>query len=321
MKEAPLPWIQFNNGGPRDQRESYARSLMKTHYKDTGAACSGAIRSGRAQPALDAVNTLQAVPWRINTAILDVIQECLRRGLDVAALPGETLPRPFPPEDEGDESAMRLWKLHASRVRKHNRMLVGKRLMITEDMETAERMRDWPAFWTPMNLDFRGRVNAMTSFNFQREDRVRALFNFAKGEPIGEDGLWWLKVHVANCAAFDKIDKKPLEDRVAWVDKNLKMLRHVATNPMGVTELTQWTKAENPFLFLAACHGAEGCPQCWPYVRYQIAGQLRRKLLGPAAPVCDDPSARGSPGQPYACNRSGGCLCDRCEAGPGEGYC
>jgi DNA-directed RNA polymerase len=43
-------------------------------------------------------------------------------------------------------------------------------------------------------------------------------------KPIGEEGIYWLKVHVANCGAFDKIDKKPIEERVAWVDENLPTL-------------------------------------------------------------------------------------------------
>jgi len=259
MQEPPLPWTQFHKGGPRDQRETYARPLLRTRHKDTGAACRGAIRSGEAQPALDAVNTLQAVPWRINTAILDVLQECVRRGLDVPGLPGEKLDRPFPPDDEDDEDAMRLWHLRLSRVRKHNRMLVGERLLLTEDLETAERMRHWAAFYTPMNLDWRGRVYAMTQFNFQREDRVRALFQFAHGEPIGEDtgdsssGLWWLKVHVANCGDFDKVSKKPLEDRVAWVNNNLPQIVSAARSPMESLNIGWWKRADKPFLFLAAC--------------------------------------------------------------------
>jgi DNA-directed RNA polymerase len=37
-------------------------------------------------------------------------------------------------------------------------------------------------FYCPMNMDWRTRVYALTHFNFQREDRVRAMFLFANGE-------------------------------------------------------------------------------------------------------------------------------------------
>jgi DNA-directed RNA polymerase len=58
------------------------------------------------------------------------------------------------------------------------------------------------------------------------------MFLFANGEAIGEEGIYWLKVHVANCGAFDKIDKKPIEERVKWVDENLTPdVTDVATSP------------------------------------------------------------------------------------------
>jgi DNA-directed RNA polymerase len=89
------------------------------------------------------------------------------------------------------------------------------------DMTLAEEFVTHDRFWTPCNLDWRGRVYPMPHFNFQREDRVRALFQFADGEPIGERGLYWLKVHLANCGDFEKISKKPYEERVEWVDANM----------------------------------------------------------------------------------------------------
>ena len=54
------------------------------------------------------------------------------------------------------------------------------RVMFDLDMQTAEAMAAHERFWTPMNLDWRGRVYGVPSFNFQRDDRVRALFLFAR---------------------------------------------------------------------------------------------------------------------------------------------
>lgn len=250
MKASPLPWTAYHLGGPRDQLESYARPLLRTRHKATAAECRASIKAGQAQPTLDAVNTMQGVPWKINTRILDVIVECVAKGITVEGLPGDNLKRPPKPLDE-DKGTQDLWRLQYSRVRKHNLALVSDRLLLAEDLETAERMRDWEAFYTPMSLDWRGRVYGMTSFNFQREDRVRALFQFAEGEPIGTDGLWWLKVHIANCGDFDKVSKRPLEERVAWVDENISAIQNVAEQPLTYT--AWWTKADKPFLFLAAC--------------------------------------------------------------------
>jgi DNA-directed RNA polymerase len=118
-------------------------------------------------------------------------------------------------------------------------------------------------FYTAMNLEWRGRVYSVPSFNFQREDRVRALFLFAKGEPIGEEGIYWLKVHAANCGDFDGISKRPFRERVRWVDDNLELIRSTAEIPVPTfkqwVEQTakhpehKWQGPDKPFLFLSAC--------------------------------------------------------------------
>jgi DNA-directed RNA polymerase len=106
---------------------------------------------------------------------------------------------------------------------------------------------------SPCNLDWRGRVYPLPFFNFQRSDLVRALHLFADGEPIGEEGLWWLKVHVANCGDFDKVSKAPFEERVKWTEDNAAVIRAIAENPLAEVPLAMWSKADKPFLFLAAC--------------------------------------------------------------------
>lgn len=117
-------------------------------------------------------------------------------------------------------------------------------------MQTAKLLANHERFWTAMNMDWRGRVYGVPYFNLQREDYVRALFLFADGEPIGEEGLYWLKVHLANCGDDKKVSKQPFEERVGWVDRNLPQIIAVASDPLS--ELW-WTKADKPFMFLAAC--------------------------------------------------------------------
>ena len=107
-----------------------------------------------------------------------------------------------------------------------------------------------------MNMDWRGRVYSTTHFNFQRDDRVRALFLFADGEPIGEEGLYWLKVHVANCGEFDGIHKRSFSERVKWVEQNLEQIKLCVMVPLK--ELW-WTNADKPFLFIAACMELMAC--------------------------------------------------------------
>lgn len=253
MSEPPEPWTDYAKGGYRDMRHSPKSVLVRTRLRETVGAVRAAIRSGQMQPALDAVNSIQSVAWRINEPVLAVINECYERDIVVKGLPRkEDLPFPEKPAAWETLSAeqQRAWKVKASNVRTRNRGFVGERILFAEDASTAALLAASGAFWTPCNLDWRGRVYAMCHFNFQRDDRVRALFLFNEGAPIGTEGLRWLKMHVANCGDFGKISKRPIEERIQWTDDNIDMIRQCAETPLMYE---RWMSADKPFLFLASC--------------------------------------------------------------------
>lgn len=252
--EPALPWTGLKSGGPHQRRPLTA--VIRSRWRETQAAVRDAIASGQMQPTLDALNAVQATPWTINTRILDVMRECAERGIAVDGLPPKkdyAEPAKDKPWDDMSDLEQKLWLIKNAEVRQANRALIGERLGFKIDMTQAEELARHERFYTPCNLDWRGRVYAMTHFNFQREDKVRALFLFADGEPIGEQGLYWLKVHVANCGDFDKISKRPFEERVKWVDENLDRVSAVADAPLTTSALSVWTSADKPFLFLASC--------------------------------------------------------------------
>jgi DNA-directed RNA polymerase len=123
-------------------------------------------------------------------------------------------------------------------------------LLLTEDMETANWLGSDP-FRVPMNCDFRGRVYGVAHFNFQREDHVRSLFQFAQGMPIGKDGLDWLMIHVANCGDFDRISKSHFSERIAWAESHRLKIICTARDQMGTVDW--WRDADAPFSFVAGC--------------------------------------------------------------------
>jgi DNA-directed RNA polymerase, mitochondrial len=217
--EEPAKWEDWNKGGTSDKRLIGSLYIISRLNEDIVRAVRKAIRSGTMQPTLDALNALQAVPWRINKPVLAVLQECALKRVAVDGVPAQDS------------------------------------VLFETDIQTARAMAEHDHFWTPMNLDFRGRVYGMPHFNFQRDERVRALFLFADGEPIGHEGLKWLKVHVANRAdsndlGCEGISKRPFDERTRWVDEHLEEIKNITVAPLK--EL-QWTKADKPFLFLAAC--------------------------------------------------------------------
>jgi DNA-directed RNA polymerase len=210
-------------------------------------------------PALKGLNALQAVPFTINTWLLDVIVDCYNKGIKVDGIPRRTqLEVPARMDDEEFKQLTvdqrRLLSKTIRGLNRANRANIADTVQFVEDIETAQRLAPAERWYTPMNWDWRTRTYALTRFNFQREDRVRSLFLFANGKPIGEEGIKWLKIHVANCGAFKDekkvgIDKKSFEERVQWVDDNLADIRDYVQRPLYRTE---WTQADAPFLFLAA---------------------------------------------------------------------
>jgi hypothetical protein len=56
------------------------------------------------------------------------------------------------------------------------------------------------AVYLDYSCDKRGRVySEQKQLNYAREDHVRALWEFDRGEPLGPDGMGWLEIHTANC--------------------------------------------------------------------------------------------------------------------------
>ena len=78
-------------------------------------------------------------------------------------------------------------------------------------------------FYFPHNLDFRGRAYPIPPhLNHLGNDMCRGLLCFDEGKTLGEEGLYWLKLQVANLWGEDKLSN---DDRVAFVDSNLDMVR------------------------------------------------------------------------------------------------
>lgn len=256
----PKPWAFWADGGSWDDRVN--ASVLRSYHKDTQASVKHAIKSGQMKPALDALNSLQSVAYKINTQVLEVLEACDAQGIKVKGLTPDDAVRTEKPNAfawaDMDKAQRGRWAHKNAEVDKRNGGFLSDRLLFAEDMKTAFAMLEHPRFYTPMNCDWRGRVYGLSHFNFQREDRVRALFLFADGAEIGTEGLRYLKIHTANTGDFSvtvsgvtgKISKRPLEERVQWCDTNRQQIMNIASDPLVHTE---WMLADKPFLHLAAC--------------------------------------------------------------------
>jgi DNA-directed RNA polymerase len=238
LAEPPVPWTQARKGGlPADHWANVP--LIRDRHPSIENAARKAIGTGAMKRVLDAINALQRVPFAINEPMRDFI---LRDGKPSS--PEGPRPPVWQQErrQKWDEALARLTAFHT-------------------DMVIAEAMASAGRFWVPLNIDFRGRVYGIPHFNFQREDRVRALFLFADGEPIGDSGLGWLKQHVAGTANGNKWSaiRKPgalhTAGRLKWTEDNLEKLCEIGRAVLRRDEpkTLAWAMPKEKYQFLAAC--------------------------------------------------------------------
>src|ERR1700722_12912168 len=207
------------------------------------------------QTDLDAWNTLQRVPWRINTWVLDVMQSAWTDGLRLGGV--EVMePLPLPPRASDDDwagmepEAKRNAIMARRSVHAENATRYGRGQAVLDSLSISSELRDVERFYYPYVKDFRHRLYVATNRGPQPQgnDISKALIMFADGKPLGPDGMWWLCIRAANCFG---LDKQPLEERYTWALTHQKHIQDTVSNPLAYT---WWTAADEPWQFLATCY-------------------------------------------------------------------
>lgn len=219
------------------------------------------IKNADMPDVYSAVNAIQSTPWRINKPLLSIMREARAAGEKFQAMfvesdqPLPTRPIGVPADVPMDRltieqrEELTAWKRAAADVYETNNRLRSKRIGVGQKLWVAEKFADETAIYFPHYLDFRGRIYPFASYlNPQSDDVGRALLEFASGKPLGDRGLSWLKVHVANLFGVDKV---AFDERVRWVEDNLDDLLDSAMNPLDGR--LKWTQADSPWCALAAC--------------------------------------------------------------------
>jgi Autographiviridae RNA polymerase len=180
------------------------------------------MRDGSMQTCIDGVNALQSVQWATSPISLEAALEFIDAD--------DLVRKPREPK-----------YLFEARKRQRKRTVLS-----AAEFNLAN-------FYTPMSLDWRGRVYADPHHHFGREDLVRSQFRFARADPITPDAINWLKIHVANVGDFRlddgrRVSKLSFADRIRWVDRNLD-----APWKTGFHAPRDWKKAAKPLQYLTAC--------------------------------------------------------------------
>lgn len=73
------------------------------------------------------------------------------------------------------------------------------------------------------------------------------------GQPLGEHGLNWLKIHCVNLTGHLK--RASNRERLAYAEKRLEDIRRSAKDPLGgsINKPMFWMTADEPWQTLATC--------------------------------------------------------------------
>jgi DNA-directed RNA polymerase len=249
MVVPPKPWTNPFDGGYYDRglklKLVSSPKVSKEYFEELKAAQMPSVYR--------AINAMQNTPWRINRKVLSVLHEVWDGGATLGGLPqADDQPIPVKPwgEDEPESTdQLNEWKARAARVMDANRKMVSKRFQLQRKLWVAGLYRNEEAIYFPHTLDWRGRVYPVVdALNPQADDTGRALLEFARGMPLGEEGGFWLAVHGANSFGYDKAT---FQERAEWVVEHQQAIVDSALRPVDGARF--WTQADKPWTFLAWC--------------------------------------------------------------------
>ncbi len=222
------------------------------------------------------VNKIQHTSWRINEWLFDVVDNILENNITdyskpkdnpkcIAGLPYQEFVKVddlVKPEQFGkvfkDE---RGFTRHENRAdytayyKRREEVLAkleannSRRVIYAVAFDIAKQFKKYDKFYFSYKADFRGRLYPVQQvFNPQATSNVKVLMEFGEGVEPTEEGIYWLKVALANARGYDKL---PYDERVVYVDDNLDEILRCADSPLETTSF--WTEADEPLMFLSGC--------------------------------------------------------------------
>ena len=240
MEVRPLPWTEYGRGG-------YYK-LRTTLVKHCWGPSASHLEDSDLSKVFTAVNALGRTPWQINPAIYCVIDQYWKDGGNLLGLPrAYELPKPLRPDEaDVDADIKKQWNIEAVKWYRLNTAIRSQRADFMCRLDLAKSWVDAPKMYFPHQLDFRSRTYPINLYLHHHGDDVsRGLLRFGKAKPLGEEGLYWLKVHAASCYGFDK---QPFDIRVQWAGDMMWEILKSAQDPFGHT---WWHQAEKPWQMLA----------------------------------------------------------------------
>jgi len=251
MVVEPRPWR------PSGEHAEGAYLLHRVPFLRTANQTMTHLRTYSPGRVARIIDTLGLTPWRINGQVLKCMEEVVKRDLAIADVPPKddpVIPEALTAEQFDELSAEERKELTLARhnaMKRHNE-LKSERPTFQLKLQVAQDFVRVPRLYFPHNVDFRGRAYPIPPhLNHVSDDISRGLLMFAEPKPLGNDGLFWLKVSMANLLGKDKL---PFDERVAYVDSCKEWIMQVAKDPLAEEWRDKWANAsDGPWQVLARC--------------------------------------------------------------------
>jgi len=228
-----------------------------------------ATKEGNCELVYASLDILGRQGWKINRNIFDVVIQVWNSGDRMGKIPPATFDLPEPVLNNPDSKDLEERGVYLQKLRQYNHLKANnhsERCSVNYKIEIARTFLG-DTFYLPHNVDFRGRAYPIPPhLNHIGDDLSRALLLFADGKPLGERGLYWLKIHLANLYGYDKAR---FDERVQWVEEHLEQIFESAENPLEGSRW--WLKADDPWQCLATCIELRNALQSPEPTQYECA--------------------------------------------------
>jgi DNA-directed RNA polymerase, mitochondrial len=238
------------------------RIAAAMRYKDSleqQSYLKQASRDGSMELVFASLDVLGSTPWQINKDVFDVVLQAWNSGERMSKLPPAVYdrPEPIPPEDM--DTDLKAKSIHLQRMKAYNQgkannhsdrcnvnykieiaRAVSLGFLLVIHLDDCYLLHQFlgDTIYLPHNVDFRGRAYPIPPhLNHIGDDLSRGLLKFAEAKPLGERGLRWLKIHLANLYGYDKAN---FDERVEFVMAHMPEIYDSAHNPLNVRLFVQF---------------------------------------------------------------------------------
>lgn len=247
MLVEPRPWTSFSSGAFLGYSRRAVRITDDLESIRYAATASG---NGDMKQVYACLDILGKTPWRINRGLLKVMLQAWQTGEAFGKIPPEHPEFVLPPQPDMAKgmSFRQKWLRDIKKIENKKAGVKSVRCFYNFQFEIARAYANETLYF-PHSVDFRGRAYPMVPlFNHMAADPCRSLLVFAKGKELGESGLRWMKIHLANLYGFNKAS---FEDRCKFTDDHISDILDSATNALGGKRW--WLQATDPWQCLGAC--------------------------------------------------------------------